>query len=71
MKTKQKKQTVLYISQYGDKFYAKTLKELREQVSGRCSIMYNDTRDGSTYRSGYVIGDLWLTAYIPLIRPIS
>ena len=55
----------LYISQYGDKFYAKTLKELRQQIPGRCSKMYVD-RNGKTLDIGYVIGQLWLTAYQPI-----
>ena len=69
--TTTKKQTVLYLSQYGDKFYATTLKELREQVRGRCSIMCNETEYGEVYRAGYVIGELWLMAYVPLIKAIS
>lgn len=58
----------LYIDQYGSKFYASTLKELRRQVStggNRVSIMYVDGTDGKTYRVGYVIGQHWLTAYVP------
>lgn len=56
--------TKLYISQYGDRFYAKTLKELRQQIPGCCSKMYVD-RNGKTLDIGYVIDQLWLTAYIP------
>ena len=54
----------LFISQYGDKFYAKTVKELREQIPGRCSKMYIDRGD-EMYHVGYVIGNLWLSMYIP------
>ena len=60
----------LYISQYGDKFYAKTLKELREQIPGRCSKMYVD-RNGKTFEVGYVIGQLWLTTYVPLEKELK
>lgn len=57
----------LYIDQYGSKYYASTVKELKEQVgAGRVSIMYVDGKDGKTYNVGYVIGQTWLTAYTPL-----
>ena len=59
----------LYISQYGDRFYAKTLKELREQIPGRCSKMYVD-RNGKTLDIGYVIGQLWLIAYQPIEKEV-
>ena len=55
----------LFVSQYGDRFYARTIKELREQIPGRCSKMYVD-RKGETIHVGYVVGRLWLTAYIPM-----
>lgn len=55
----------LYVDQYGNRFYAGTLKELKEQVTGRVSIMYVDTKDGKTMRTGYVIGQHWLTEYVP------
>lgn len=60
-----KKQMKLFVSQYGDKFYAKTIKELREQIPGRCSKMYID-RKGKTLHVGYVIGKLWLAMYAPI-----
>jgi len=53
----------LYVDQWGNKFYARTVKELREQVPGRCSKMYIDRKDGSTLHIGYVIGPHWLTMY--------
>lgn len=58
-----------YISQYGDVFYASTLRELREKVSGEVSKMYHDKADGQSVHIGYVIGQLWLTAYEPVERP--
>jgi hypothetical protein len=69
MKTKNK-QVTLYVSQYGDRFYSYTLKELRSKISGRCSRMLVDGVDGEIYHVGYVIGDLWLTAYSPLRKAI-
>lgn len=60
------KVTKLYVSQYGGRYYAKTLKDLKAKVGGgSVSIMYTDKKDGSTVKSGYVIGNLWLTAYVP------
>lgn len=56
----------LYIDQYGQCFFADTVKELREQIgmgSSRVSKMYNDI-DGKTYHVGYVIGRHWLTKYV-------
>ncbi len=58
----------LYIDQYGNKFYASTVKELRSQIGNggsRVSKMYVDKKDGRTICRGYVIGQHWLTAYQP------
>ncbi len=59
----------LYLDQYGNRFYARTLKELKSQLSGKVSIMYRDKKDGPTVRAGYVIGQHWLTAYVSLEQP--
>jgi hypothetical protein len=59
----------LYIDQYGNRFYANTLKELRAQIGNggsKVSRMYQDAKDGKTYVVGYVIGQHWLTAYEPV-----
>jgi hypothetical protein len=69
MKTKNK-QVTLYVSQYGERFYSFTLKDLRTKISGRCERMMADGVDGEIYHVGYVIGDLWLTAYSPLRKAI-
>jgi hypothetical protein len=61
MKTKR-----LFIDQYGTRFYAFTVKELRGMIGmggGRVSRMYNDDKNGNTYKTGYVIGGHWLTEY--------
>lgn len=63
MKTKL---TRLFVDQYGQKFYAATVKELRAQIHGggcKVSRMYVDRMDGSTYAVGYCVGDLWLTEF--------
>jgi hypothetical protein len=60
--------SLLYVDQYGNRFYAATAKALREQIgmgSSRIAKMYCDKRDGSTVHTGYVIGQHWLTAYTP------
>ena len=61
--------TILYIDQYGNNFWAKTVRELREQVRGACSKMYRDKADGSIMHVGYVIGQHWLTMYAPVELP--
>jgi len=61
--SKKQRVVTLYIDQWGSKFYAATIKELREQIPGRCSKMYIDRKDGSTLHIGYVVGQHWLTMY--------
>lgn len=64
MKNKQ----TLFIDQWGNRFYSKTIKKLRSQInrgSSRVSKMYRDTKNG-TIQVGYVIGKHWLTAYQPV-----
>lgn len=68
MKTNPAKSRYLYIGAYGEKFYAHTLKELKEQIPGKCNKMYV-TVDGIVYHIGYVIGRLWLTKYVIDARP--
>jgi len=62
----------LFLDQYGNRFHARTVRELRAQIgngSSRVSLMCCDLPDGSAARIGYVIGDHWLTAYVPEVRP--
>lgn len=58
----------LFLDQYGNRFYSRTVRELREQVPGRLSKMYRDTKSG-TLHVGYVIGQHWLTAFQPVELP--
>jgi len=60
---------VLYLDQYGNKFFARTVKELHQQIGGKISKMYVDKTDGTTKHVGYVIGQRWLTAHAPIERP--
>ena len=60
----------LFVDQYGNQFGAKTVRELREKVGGRCSKMYVDRRDGTMVHIGYVIGQHWLTMFAPVELPV-
>jgi hypothetical protein len=65
-----KGQGLLYLDQSGYKYWAENLKELKKEVCPytnypKTSIMYQDKKDGTTVRVGYIISDHWLTAYIP------
>lgn len=62
MKTKR----YLWIDQFGNKYFACTVAELREQIAcggSRVSPMYVDKTDGTTVQTGYVIGQHWLARY--------
>lgn len=62
---------MLYIDQYGNKFFAKTIKDLKAQIGKtKASKMYIDGKDGKTYHVGYVIGGHWLNAYKPMQNAI-
>ena len=64
-----KKAKRLFIDQYGNRFYAHTVKELRKQIGAggsKVEKMYCDRKDGSTIHTGYVIGGHWLTMYAPV-----
>jgi hypothetical protein len=57
----------LYIDQYGNKWGASTIAELRAKIGGgRVAKMYRDKRDGAAVHCGYVIGRHWCTAYQPV-----
>ena len=65
------KKPTLYLDQYGNRFWAKTVKELREQIGmggSRVSKMYRDKKNGGVVHVGYVVGSHWLTAYQPVER---
>ena len=60
---------MLYIDQWGTKFWAHTVKDLRDQIGmggSRVSKMYQDTKGGASVHVGYVVGQHWLTAYKPV-----
>lgn len=63
---------LLYIDQYGNTFFASTVKELREKVGGgRIAKMYQDTASGEVLHVGYVIGRHWLSMYAPYTKPAT
>ena len=54
----------LFLDQFGEPIWARTVKELREKVGGgRVSTMYRDKKDGSVVRCGYVIGRRWFSRF--------
>ena len=57
---------MLYVDQWGNRWTAKTVKDLKQQVGpGKVSRMYQDKTDGSTVHVGYVIGPHWCHAFVP------
>jgi hypothetical protein len=61
---------MLYLDQFGNRFWAHSVRELRERIGGgRVSKLYQDKRDGSAVHIGYVIGQHWLSAFVPVERP--
>lgn len=63
------KQT-LWLDQYGQPIWAKTLKELREKAGGGAMHkQYVDKLDGTTVHNGYIVGSRWFTAYAPIELP--
>ena len=47
-----RKPTRLFIDQWGNRYYAQTIKELREQIPGRCGKMYVDSKTLGTLHVG-------------------
>ena len=57
----------LWIDQYGQREWARTVKELREKCGGgRVAKMYCDMKDGRTVQTGYVIGRRWFNRFAPV-----
>lgn len=56
----------LYVDQYGNNWYARTVKELREQIGGSVQKMYEDKTNGSAVHIGYVVGQHWCRAFQPV-----
>ena len=64
---------LLYLDQFGNHFYARTVRELRAQIAGgrsRVFKMYADGKDGLPLHVGYVIGGHWLSMFEPVELPV-
>ena len=60
-------QWTLYIDQYGNRLWARTIKELRDLCGGgRVFKIYVDKTDGKTVHCGYGVGHRWFTAFSPV-----
>ena len=61
---------IMFIDQYGETIWCRTVKELRERASGgKVSKQYVDKNDGRTVHNGYVVGSRWFTAFKPVEIP--
>lgn len=57
----------LYLDQYGNRWLARTVRDLRDQIGGgRVSRMFRDKADGSSVHVGYVVGAHWCDAFQPV-----
>ena len=66
-----KKKYILFIDQqYGDKYFASSVKELKDYYgfTGKVSKVYTDDREGNTYHTGYAIGKRWFSVWLPLLK---
>lgn len=65
--------TFLYMDQFGNHFFARSVKDLRQQIGvgkSRVSKMFQDMKDGQTVHVGYVIGRHWLRMFEPVMLPV-
>ena len=66
-----KKAKRLFIDQYGNRFFAHTVNDLRKQIGmggSKVEKMYCDREDGSVIHTGYIIGKHWLSMYAPVFN---
>lgn len=58
---------MLFIDQYGQRIFARTVRELRSKVGGgRVFKIYRDKQDGRTVHCGYGIGTRWFNMFAPV-----
>ena len=66
---------MLYLDQYGNHFYARTVRELREKVGSsgsRIPKMYVENgADDEPRHVGYVIAGHWLKMFAPIELPVN
>jgi hypothetical protein len=61
---------MLYMDQYGEHWYARSVRELYRKLGGRRPTkMYIDKKDGSAVHIGYVVGRHWCTMFAPVELP--
>lgn len=65
---------LLYIDQYGQKVWARTVRELKDKAGpGRVFKIYCDMvrgpNAGKSCHTGYGVGHRWFTAFIPYQVP--
>ncbi len=67
----QRKLNKLYIDQYGQPVWARTLKELRVKAGGgHVGKMYHDDAvTKESFHVGYVVGKRWFNEYTPTRKP--
>ena len=64
-----RKRTLLLVDQYGCMYRADSVKSLVRAVgygSPRVRRMFRSTPDGGMEHVGYVVGDRWCRAYLPV-----
>ena len=62
----------IFIDNYGRVHYARSVKDLAEQLGrsgGSARRIYRDKKDGTTVHVGYVIGPYWCDEVAPVERP--
>ncbi len=66
---------MLYLDQFGNYFYAGTVRELRGKVGSsgsRIAKMYvRNGADGEPRHIGYVIAGHWLRVFAPIELPVN
>jgi hypothetical protein len=60
----------LWIDQWGNRYFARTVKDLKVQVGpGAVHKIYRDKLDGRSVHCGYSIGQHWFDRYAPVELP--
>lgn len=66
---------MLYLDQYGNHFYARTVRGLREKVGSSGSRIakmdVENGADGEPRHVGYVIAGHWLKMFAPIELPVN
>jgi hypothetical protein len=68
-----RKPATLYLDQYGNQWFARTVAELRKQIGAggsRVTRMYED-RGNRVIHVGYVIGQHWCRAFAPIEKQVT